>query len=167
MAKHSRRRKAKGTTRRRRRIGATASMLNPSSKLVQYGSIALGYIMGDKINDQLAKIIPASVDAKLVAAGQAGLGAMLAFSKGKKSLLKTVGGGVLLGAGIKQGMAAFGMGSMGGYRSVPVLGGYNRVPVIGASRVGSYNTNPNGLNGYTVSPKNVSGAASLMDDSRL
>lgn len=161
MAKYSKRKKASKKTSRRRRIGAAA--LNLNSPLVKYGSIAVGYLMANAINTPLDKVIPTSIDGKLVAAGQVGLGAMLAFKKSNKSMLTTVGGGILVGAGIKRAMGAFGLGSIGGYQSVPVIGNtqrmgaYQNVPVIG-----NYKTAQVAMNGYKTAPVAVTGGSSLM-----
>lgn len=152
----AKRKKAKKVSRRRRSVGAVA--LNPSSPLVQYGSIALGFLLGTKIDTMVSKVIPANVDAKIVAAAEAGLGAMLSFSKGKKSLLKTAGGGILLGAGIKKGLTAFGIGTIGGYQSVNVVNGYGQVPAVGGAgvkRIGGYMPGATGLNGYPTARQSV------------
>lgn len=157
MAKHSKRKSSRKPVRRRRRIGATA--LNMKSPLVKYGSIAAGFLMATTINTPLDKVVPISVDPKLVAAGQVGLGAFLAFKK-QQSMITTVAGGLLVGAGIKRAMTAFGIGSIGNYQSVPVvgrLGNYQSVPVISG-----YQTAALALNGYKTSPVAVAGSASLM-----
>lgn len=151
MAKYRSRKgskKAKSTGRRRRRVGALA--LNPSSTLVQVGAVAVGYLMAGTVNGALDKVVPTNVDAKLVAAGQLGLGAALAMSK-KKTLVKTLAGGVLAGAGLRRAMTAFGIGRVGNYQSVPVVAGYQSVPALGASgsrRVNGYRTNNANLAGY-------------------
>ena len=122
--------------------------------------------MADKVNAPIAKLVGDKLDPKIVAGAEAGLGALLVFSKGKKSLLKSLAGGLLLGAGVKSLMASFGMGGIGPYGNVPVVGAigpYGRVPVVGRRRVNGYS--PNGsLNGYTPngslsSVKNVVGNA--------
>lgn len=126
MAK--RRTKRKATTRRRgRRMGAMA--LNANSPLVQYGSIAAGFFLAPTINSSIDKLVGTSIDGKIVAAGQVGLGAMLAFKKraGKGALLQKVIGGVMLGSGAKRAMAAFGIG---GYQSVPSVNGFENVPAV-------------------------------------
>jgi len=156
MAKHSKRRKAK-PTRRRRRIGAVA--LNAGSPLVKYGSIAAGFLMATTINTPLDKVVPISVDPKLVAAGQVGLGAFLAFKK-KQSMLTTVAGGLLVGAGVKRAMTALGLGRVGSYQNVPVvgragIGAYQNVPVISG-----YNTAPVAMAGYNTAPVAMAGGSS-------
>lgn len=126
-------RKAKKTSRRRRSVGALA--LNASSPLVKYGSIAAGYLLADKINTPIDTAVGSKIDSKIIAAGQVGLGALLVFKKGgKPSLVKTVLGGVMLGAGAKRGMASFGIGGLGGYQSVPAIAGYQNVPAVGSAR---------------------------------
>lgn len=150
MAKHSKRKK-KTTTRRRSRVGA-AGVLNPASPLVKFGSIALGYFMlGDKINAKITEAAGDKVDGKLIGAAEGGLGYMLSFGKGKKSLIKTIAGGILLGSGAKLLMGEMGVGAAGPYGRVPVIAGpYGNVPVIAGSRrrVGAYTPN-NALNGYS------------------
>lgn len=153
MAKKSKKAKV---TRRRRRIGAVA--LNANNPMVMYGSLALGFLMGNKINEQLAKVVPAGIDGKLVGAGQAGLGALLLMSK-KKTTFGVIAGGLLAGSGAKKLMGEFGIGSIGGYQMVPSIGGYQAVPSIGGSvsRVGGYTPGSNGLNGYTPGSGGIGG----------
>lgn len=145
--------KSKAAPSRRRRIGA-AGKLNANSPLVKWGAVAIGYFLGPKINEQITKVVGDKVDAKIIGAGETGLGFLLAMKKGKKGMLQTVGGGVLLGAGIRQLMASFGIGGVGPYGRVPVIGAsgpYGRVPVIGY-RAGTRGYTPNNsLNGYTPS----------------
>lgn len=140
----------KASTRRRRRIGS-AMALSPTSNLVKLGSAALGYLMADKINAPIDKAVGDKIDGKLVAAGQVGIGYMLALRKsGKKSLVTTILGGVMLGAGVKRAMQSFGIGGIGPYGRVPVIGApygpYGRTPVI----AGGYSPSRS-LNGYTPS----------------
>jgi len=148
---------------RRRHVGALA--LSPSSPLVMLGSVAIGYFAGTGINSAINMLIPASMKTqqytgKAVAAGQVGLGALLVLSKGKKTLVKTIAGGLLAGAGVKRAMIVFAPGTtdtLGGYGQVPVLGayttngqlgrrvnGYGQVPVVG--QLGAYNP-PSSLTG--------------------
>lgn len=166
MAKYRSRRKkttTKKTSRRRRRVGALA--LNPSSTMVQVAAVAAGYLLAGTVNPMLDKVVPTNVDAKLVAAGQVGLGAALVMGK-KKSLVKTLAGGVLAGAGLKRALTAFGIGRIGNYQSVPAINGYQNVPAIGAGsrRVAGYVTNNANLAGYTANRYPVSeyGGAGLM-----
>jgi hypothetical protein len=152
MAKYSKRKKATRKPSRRRRIGAAA--LNLNSPLVKFGSIAVGYLMAGTINTMLDKVIPTTIDQKLVAGGEVGLGALLAFKK-QKSTITTVGGGILIGAGIKRAVSAFGVAGIGGYQSVPVvgrIGRYQDVPVIN----GGFKTQATAMAGYKTQ------AASLM-----
>ncbi len=132
--------------RRRRRVGAMA--LSATSPLVKWGSVAAGYFLGPKINEQIVKLVGDKVDAKIVGAAEAGIGFLLAMRKGRKGMLQTVGGGVLLGAGLKQLMESFGIGAIGPYGRVPVIGGaYGNMPVIGRH---GYTPN-HSMNGYTPS----------------
>lgn len=141
-------------THRRRRIGAMS--LSATSPLVKYGSIALGYIAATTINNGIDGVVPSSMKSntnygKLAAVGEVGLGALLAFRKGKKSTIGAIAGGLLIGAGLKRGMSALSSSTApattGGYGQVPVLGGYGQVPVIG-KRVAGYTPNQT-LGGYT------------------
>lgn len=151
MAKHAKRRKSAGkkTHHRRRRVGAVA--LNAKSPIVQFGSIAAGFLLGTQIDTMLTKVIPSNVDGKLVAAGEVGIGYMLSFGGkgGTKKLLPTVAGGLMIGAGIKKAITAFGIG---GFQMVPAVGGYRSVTAIGAppKRLSGYNAGRNGLNGYST-----------------
>lgn len=158
MAKYAKRKK-KTTHRRRRRVGAMS--LTASNPLFKYGPIVAGYFLGDKINTAIDTATGGKIDTKIVGIAEAGLGAFLVFSKGKPSLIKSVAGGVALGAGIKRLMAAFGVGYIGGYGAVPVIGnrgarrmnGYGSVPVIGRSGMQGYA--PNGQLGAYGVPNNV------------
>jgi len=159
MAKHAKRRK-KPTARRRRRIGAMAlSPSSPSSPLVKFGSIAAGFFLGPQINAAIDKVTGTNIDSKIVAGGQVGLGYMLALrSGGKKSLVTTVLGGIMLGAGAKRGLTAFGVAGIGGYQMVPAVGGYQSVPSVGygnRKRVGAYIPGPGAINGYRTTKEAV------------
>lgn len=152
-----------GKTKKRpakRKVGARK--LNPSNPLVKLAPIAVGYFFGDKINAPLEKLIGTKVDGKIVGGAEAGIGAYLAFGKGKKSVAKSVVGGLLLGAGAKKLMSEFGIGRVGGpYGRVSVLG--NSVPgsPYGRVNVVSGYTPNNALNGYT--PNNsLNGRRSVM-----
>jgi hypothetical protein len=152
--------KRKKTTRRRssrRRVGAVA--LNAKSPMVQIGAAAAGFLLASTINPLIDKVT-GTMDAKLVGAGQTGVGAALMFMKlgKKKSTMEVVAGGVLAGAGAKRLLQA--MGVINGFESVPVIGqrmlkssmnGYGAVPVIGNGY-----TVPNRMNGvfngYNVPP---------------
>ena len=129
---------AKRKTSRRRRIGA----INPSSPLVKFGSIGAGYFLGNKIDEMLVKVTGDKVDGKILAAAQAGLGLML-MMKGKKTAMKQIAGGVLLGSGARKGLREFGV--INGFDDVPVIAGYRDVPVISG-----YNVPSGKLNGYNV-----------------
>lgn len=164
MAKYAKKKKEKKTVRRRpRRVGAMA--MNANSPLVMYGSIAAGFLAGDKINTMLANVIPASIDSKIVAGAEVGLGAFLVYGKGKKSVVKTVAGGMLLGAGIKHAMKSFGI--LNGYQMVPSVGGYSDVNSINGApvrKMAGYIPGA-GLNGGYVAKVAVNGGT--MDSSML
>lgn len=138
----------------KKRVGAMA--LSASSPLVMYGSMAAGFFLGDKINSAIDTATGGKIDTKLIAGGQVGLGALLVFKKGgKKSAIKTIAGGVLLGAGAKRAMTAFGLAGLGGFYDVPGINGFQDVPAVGGyqrnmRRIG--NSNPgNGGMGWSAS----------------
>jgi hypothetical protein len=111
-------RKAKTTTRRRRRI----SGVNAKSPIVQLGSIAAGYFLGDTINDALSKVT-GKLDPKIVAGIEA-LGGFLLTRK-VKSLPGQLIGGVLMGAGVKSGLKEFGV-----IKGLPVVNGYRDMRAV-------------------------------------
>lgn len=164
MPRHSRRRhrrtsRKSSTHSRRRRIGAAS--MTASNPIVMIGSLAAGYFLAaTPVNDALDKVIPATVDKKLVAAGEAGIGALLLMGKGKKTMLKSIAGGVLAGAGLKRLVDAMKAPAptttttaVTGWKQVPVIGGgYKMVPVIGAP--GYTVPNNAGMNGYNVPNNN-------------
>ena len=136
---------------RRHKVGATK--LNANSNLVKLAAVAGGYFFSDKINAPIVKMAGDKVDGKIIGAAEAGIGAYLVLGKGRKTMVKTIAGGVLAGAGIKKLMGEFGIGSINNpYGRVPVIGNnnpYGRVPVIaGTRRVGSYTPNQQ-LGSYT------------------
>lgn len=164
MARRARKHGRRSTT-RRRRIGAMA--LNAKSPMVQIGSLAIGFLMGDQINAMVDKVT-GTMDAKLVGAAEGGLGAALMFMKigAKKSALEVGAGGVLAGAGVKRLLKAFGViNGIGGYQSVPVIGrkmlpassmqGYGAVPVVSGYQVPRLN---GVFNGYKVPGNSVMGS---------
>jgi len=144
----------KTATRRRRRVGAMA--LNANSTLMKFAPVIAGFLFADKINPMIDKLTGGKIDSKLIGAGQTGLGALLVFGKGKKSMLKTLGGGLLLGTGAKRLTQSFGIGRIGGYGNIPVLGnrvnGYHSVPVLGNRAVGAYTPNSS-VGAYNANPK--------------
>lgn len=178
--KHSKRRKVSG-------IGA---MLNPKSPLVKIGALAIGYLMGDTINNFADTLIPDSLTNATAAtattaakpamlsadqadqvlmAGEIGLGALLLL-KGKPNVIKTIAGGVLAGAGIQRALISFNIvkpTAVKGYQAIPVIGGYQKVPVIGsvpAQLQGTVTKTPAQLQGYRVNgyTPNGSGMAGVM-----
>lgn len=158
MAKYAKRKKAKRTT-RRRRVGALA--LSPSSNLVKLGSVAVGYLFANQVNGLIDKVVPATVGQKIVGVAQAGAGYFLAFRKGgKSSMLKTLAGGIIAGAGVKRLAASMNLAGIGGYQMVKAVSGYQNVPAIG-NRVTGYAPGPGGINGYQTSRQAV---GSLLGD---
>jgi hypothetical protein len=119
---------------RRRRVGAMS--LNPGSPLVKVASLAAGYFLGDTINTQVDKVLPASMTAATATGVTAyvpsilelGVGGALLLMKGKPSIIKTVAGGVIAGAGLRRALKKAGV--VTGFNMVPVIAGFNRVPVI-------------------------------------
>lgn len=185
--------KKKRSKGRRRRVGG--SMLNPSSPVVKIAATAAGYLLGDTINDAVDKglasvIKTTSTDAAeikktadtldtaktVVMVAEAGAGAYLLFGPGKSSMVKSIAGGVLLGAGAKRGMKKYGV--IKGYQSMPVVGGRRRVngyqdtPVIGRATPGmgpgqlqgapdqlqGFIPQGSGVNGYNSQGSGVMGA---------
>lgn len=119
--------------------------LNPGNPILKLAAVAAGYLLADKINEQIAKVAPASV-ATYVPYAELGGGAALLLI-GRPSLLKTAIGGVLAGAGLKATLKATGV--ITGYRNVPVLGGFQSVPVLGKTPAQLQGT-PAQLQGYKV-----------------
>lgn len=149
-----------------RRVGGIG--LKPDSMVTKVLAVAAGYfLLADPINDQLDKLIPKKEAAPaapattagfmdnidIVGVGEVGIGAAALFM-GKPSLLKTLAGGILVGAGVKRLMG--GPAGVTGYQSVPVIGyakkrmaGYQSVPVIGKVP-GQLQGVPAQLQGYRV-----------------
>lgn len=166
----AKKKKKSSTKRRRHHVGALS--MNASSPIVMLGSVALGYFGGTAINQALNMIIPASMKTqaytgKAVAAGQVGLGALLVLGKGKKSLIKTVAGGLLAGAGLKRAMVVFAPNTtdtLGGYGDIPVIGAYAPPSQInGRRRVNGYGSIPviggyNPESSLTGTPSKVMGS---------
>lgn len=114
--------------------------LNPTSTLVQAGSVALGYFMAGTINPMIDKV-SGTMDAKVVSAIQIGLGGALVMGKlGKRSMLTVVPGGIVAGAGIKRLLTSMG-----------VVTGYGNVDVVSGRMVRGYNPQAS-LNGYQKVP---------------
>lgn len=140
--KMARKRKRSTSHRRRRRIGAMS--MTASNPIVQIGSIAAGFfLIGQPLNNMLDQVTAGKIDGKLIGGAEAGIGALLLLKKGRKDMLTTVAGGVLIGAGAKRLLKELGV--IAGFQSVPVLGGYKSVPVLGG-----YTPSGAGINGYTA-----------------
>lgn len=133
---------------RRRRVGAAA--LNASSPLVLVAGAAAGYFLGGKINDMISEKA-GNIDGKIIGAAEAGLGAFLIMQKGKKTMIKSLGGAFLAGMGAKKLLTELGViNGIGGYQNVPVIGGYQNVPVIGKRKMAGYIPGSGHLGGYKV-----------------
>lgn len=173
----AKRRKKRGSS--RRRVGAMA--MSASSPIVQIGSLALGYFLAaDPINGLIdgfaskispapgstavpASTVPASTN-KIIAAVETLGGGYLLMSKKKRSMIKTVAGGVIAGAGLKRALKAFNV--ISGFQNIPVVGrlgntvvkrpkglmGFRDVPVVagGAEMYGYTPTGAAALTGYNV-----------------
>lgn len=137
----AKKRKAKKRTTRRRRIGALN--LNPGNPIIKIAAVGVGYLAADQINAQVTKISGGKLDPKIQGGVMAAGGLLLLMGKGKASMLKTLAGGVLAGAGGKGVLQSFGV--INGYSNVPVISGYSNVPVIAG-----YNPPPGAMNGFTV-----------------
>lgn len=145
--------KKKKSYHRRKSVGA----INPKAPIVMAATVAIGYFMGDTINAQLDKVIPASmltstgITKYVPAVAEVGIGAAL-MKMGKPSLLKSAAGGIMVGAGLKRGLQKAGVvtGGLGGYQSVPALGGYQSVPALGKVPSQLTGTLPDMLSGYNV-----------------
>jgi len=135
--------------------------------MLKLAAIAGGYLLADKINEQIGKYVTTSSgtsstgaaltvpNTKLMMGGEIGLGALLLLRKGKGTtgMVMTVAGGLLAGAGLK--LALKQAGVITGYHNVPVIGrhrmasGYQSVPVIGGTPAQLSGT-PGQLQGYRV-----------------
>lgn len=157
-----------------RKVGAFA----PGGLMMKVAAIVAGYLLvADPLNKELDKIFkkdpaapppPATTagfldNIDIVGVGEAGVGALLLFM-GKPSLLKTVAGGVLLGAGVKK--LTEKAGAVNGYQAVPVIGnrkrvgGYQAVPVIGNTPAQLQGV-PAQLQGYRVNGYTQNGSGVL------
>lgn len=147
----AKRKNKKKSGRRRSRVGAMA--LKAENPIVKYGSIAAGFFLANQVNGGIDKLVGTGIDSKIVAGGQVGVGALLVFKKGKKSLIGTVAGGIMLGSGAKRAMTAFGIGSHGinGYQAVPAVNGYQAVPAVNGYASSKRIGYPGGLGDMHVS----------------
>jgi hypothetical protein len=154
----AKRKSHKKKTHRRRRVGAT---LSAGSPLVVAGAAVLSYFIGDEVNGVVNSVVPASIKndttkapkaGKIMAIGQVGIGTALVLSKRRKTMLKSILAGVLIGTGVKRARNVFATGAttIGGYGSVDVVSGA-RVRMNGYGKVDVINgyTPNQALNGYT------------------
>lgn len=144
---------------KKKRVHGTGAS-KKSNALITLGSIAVGYLAADAINEQVDKVVPKTKDStgaevpngKIAMAGELGIGGLLLIKKfGGKSLqmpLKVVGG-VLVGAGLKRSLKELG-----------VIKGYQNTPVIGRNRLGGYQNTP--VIGKTGVPPQLSGIPSQL-----
>jgi len=119
---------AKAKKTKKRKVGAVA--LRASSPLVKFGSMAAGYFLADKVNEQIVKLT-GTLDPKIVNGILAAGGLYFSFMhKGKKSTIMAALAGLAAGVGAKGLLTDFGV--ISGFREMPVIGSYGDVPVIGA-----------------------------------
>lgn len=159
---------------KKKRVHGTGSP-KKTSAIITLGSIAVGYLAADTINDQVDRIVPKTKDStgadvpngKIAMAGELGIGGLLLLKRfGGKSLhmpLK-IAGGLLVGAGLKRSLKELGV--IKGYQAVPVIGrhrvsGYQNTPVIGKTGVPPQLSGiPSQLSGYTPAGSGVGGYTS-------
>lgn len=148
MAKRKTKKKGGRTT--ARRVGAAS--INAENPLIKFGSIALGLVLANKVNEQIDKVTGDKIDSKIVAAGQGALGAALVFRKtkgrGMVPVVLKIAGGVLLGSGVKRAMSSFGIG---GYQSIPAVNGYQSIPAVNGMLVPA----ETGLSGHVPNRVNI------------
>lgn len=147
--------------RRSRRVGALG--MRGSDTVIKMAAVVGGFLLGNKINEQIDKMLPKTTDpvpvatktGKIVATvGEVGIGGYLLLSnrfRGNPGTIAKVVGGVALGAGIKRAFAELGI--MTGYQAVPVIGrhrmaGYQKTPVIGGVPAQLSGRTPPQLSGY-------------------
>lgn len=116
----AKKRKSKKTSHRRRRVSGMA--LSAKSLVVQFGSIAAGYLVGDKINDALSNAT-GTLDPKIVAAAEAVAGFLI--KKNVKGTAGQIAGGILMGAGAKKALQSFGVIS-----GLPTVGAYKPLRTV-------------------------------------
>jgi hypothetical protein len=132
--------------------------LNPKNPLVLVASVAAGYFASDEIYKMIDKAIPTkdtsatdktqinAISDTALGGGMAAAGGALALL-GKKSMIKTVAGGIIAGAGLK--LVLKDQGVIKGFPSVPSVGrrrmnGFPSVPSVGytpAALRGGYSPN--------------------------
>jgi hypothetical protein len=156
----------------RKRGRVRGPKLNASHPLLKVGALVGGYLLGDTINAQIDKMMPApaaaattttttpvttssfSLTSALPMVAELGLGGYLLLKK--RGMLPTVVGGLLAGAGIRRALKSTGM--IKGYQAVPVIAGkhrmagYQSVPVIAGipSQLQGIPGQLEGVNGYRV-----------------
>lgn len=154
------RRRKRSTHKKRRRVSGIGAAIKPSSPVVQIAALAAGYFLSDKINEPIDKLVPTSTNVEtektmqwVKPGAKVALGGFL-LMKRKKSLLTTIPGGLLAGAGLKQLLVKAGV--VNGFQAVPVIAGYQATPVIAGMppQLSGYRVNGNGmpsqLSGYRV-----------------
>lgn len=118
--------KAKRTTTRRRRVSGVS--MNANSPVVQMGAIAAGYFLENTVKAQIDKMT-GTMDPKIVAGGLAILGFVLRSKV--KGTAAAVAGGLMMGAGIKRGIAAFTAPQLApAVAGLPVVSGYRDMRAI-------------------------------------
>lgn len=167
-----RRRRTTGK-RRSKRIGAMS--LNPKNPLVLVASVAAGWFGSDQIFKVIDKAIPTKdtsatdktqvnvVSDTVLGTGMVAAGGALALL-GKKSMVKTIAGGVMAGAGLK--LVLVDQGAIKGFPSVPSVGrrrrmaGFPSVPSVGRipeSLRGGYSPNRTSVRAINGVPDSLRG----------
>lgn len=158
----------------RRRVGASGLSLGKGDTGMKLLTIAAGYLAGDTINGWVDKVVPKTTDPttlvqtpnqNIAIVTEVGIGGLLLMKKvgsGTVGKALKIGGGVLLGAGLKRALKKFGV--IKGYQSVPVIGrpkmaGYQSVPVIGKTSIPPQLAGrPAQLQGYRVNGYGAQGS---------
>lgn len=146
----------------RRSIGRTAT-LSGNSNVVKFGSLAGGYLLSNKIQEQIDKLVSGAAAAttttppntKMINAALTAAGLYYLFMfKGKKNLALSAAAGLIAGAAGKGLLVD--MGVLSGFGDLPVIGNLRQVPVVSGYNVPSPALNGIG-SGYTVPSASVLG----------
>jgi hypothetical protein len=151
----AKRHKKKKTTHRRRRV----SGINANSPLVLIAAAAGGYFLGPKLNDKLTAPVTAtdttggplkSVDPKIIAAGEILMGIFLPKIIKKQSIPLKILSGLLIGAGVHEGLKALGVVSglptINGPRDLKLLAGMETPKLPYRPNDDQYGNTMSGLN---------------------
>lgn len=116
---------AKRKAAKRKKSSRRVSGMNLSKKgnLIYVAAIAAGFLLGNKVNELIDKV-SGSLDPKIVAMIQAGVGFALPTWLLKNMAGKIIGG-LLLGSGLKRGLKAFNI--ISGFRDMRVIAGNEQI----------------------------------------